>query len=272
MVAEEGIEKPVSIDEAIRRGRTQVMFPSMICLFAPLGLLLWGTDDLPGWVWAVALPGAFLASWLWWAVTIPRWRVWAIENVEDITELIFRAVSAQLMWLPGNFFEKTEIVPPALRQRQNRALRSALARESQAQPEEVEVLRSLVDPWLYPDRNRNSGFRWRGLGSAGWLLGTAGLGISAASTVTHFLYDSPLSSQGVLIVVGVGLGLTLWGRAADDVEWSVVVYWFCMYFGLLLANAVGRSYPWRGTELLSLAMAVVVGLGGFFGMRSKRRR
>jgi hypothetical protein len=56
--------------------------------------------------------GAFMSglpvAWAWWSISVPRWRVWAYERVEDIPLLKKRAVQVGLVWPDGHFFERTE--------------------------------------------------------------------------------------------------------------------------------------------------------------------
>jgi hypothetical protein len=54
----------------------------------------------------------FVAGWLWWSYTIPRWRKWALEQPGvNPEELQAAAEAALLVWPKGHFFEKTEIKP-----------------------------------------------------------------------------------------------------------------------------------------------------------------
>jgi hypothetical protein len=53
--------------------------------------------------------GGFVSAWLWWSVSIPKWRLWAYEHVVDLGKLKQSAVEVGLTWPDGNFFERTEI-------------------------------------------------------------------------------------------------------------------------------------------------------------------
>ena len=73
---------------------------------------------------AMAAAGAaFVVSWplawLTWSLLVPRWRVWAYERVEDLDQLKMNAVSVNLIWPEGHFFERTEIRTAKQRQRIN---------------------------------------------------------------------------------------------------------------------------------------------------------
>ncbi len=111
--------EPVSIGKAIRRGLIWVYGPFFPLLIGtPLLLVLAMAEtgkiiDVPSWlvnsVYLIAFVSAFAAPWLWWSYSVPKWRLWAYERVEDIPALISKAIAVGLVWPPGHFFEKTEI-------------------------------------------------------------------------------------------------------------------------------------------------------------------
>ena len=74
--------------------------------------------ELTGWVALASIFAPIAVGWLWWSFALPRWRVWALERVEDWDELIDQAVTYGLMWPPGHSFEKTEIKPQRIRERE----------------------------------------------------------------------------------------------------------------------------------------------------------
>ncbi len=57
----------------------------------------------------VSIPAGFVLAWLWWSLTVPKWRLWAYERVDDIAALKERAVAVGLTWSDGSVFEQTEI-------------------------------------------------------------------------------------------------------------------------------------------------------------------
>jgi hypothetical protein len=111
--------EPVTIKQAIAKGLAWVYGPFLplligIPLLLIFAVLVMGTvADLPSWlmnsVYLLALFFAIAAPWLWWSYSVPKWRLWAYERVENIPELIEEAVAVGLIWPPGHFFEKTEI-------------------------------------------------------------------------------------------------------------------------------------------------------------------
>jgi hypothetical protein len=54
---------------------------------------------------------AFLLAWLVWSISIPKWRIWAFENIDEKfhNQLKTEAIKAKLIWPDGHMFEKTEI-------------------------------------------------------------------------------------------------------------------------------------------------------------------
>ena len=107
----------LSIDEAIARGQRDVNWPVWGLLSIPAIIVVAGRH-IPEHVLAsnsvsaigvVAFPVCFISAWLWWSVSIPKWRLWAYERVDDIAELKRRAVEARLIWPDGSIFSRTEI-------------------------------------------------------------------------------------------------------------------------------------------------------------------
>ena len=50
-----------------------------------------------------------IVGWLWWSITVPRWREWARVNGADNERTQQLAVRTLLVWPKGWIFEKTEI-------------------------------------------------------------------------------------------------------------------------------------------------------------------
>jgi hypothetical protein len=50
-----------------------------------------------------------IVGWLWWSITVPRWREWAKANGADEERTQKLAERTLLVWPKGWFFEKTEI-------------------------------------------------------------------------------------------------------------------------------------------------------------------
>lgn len=60
----------------------------------------------------------FVAAWTWWSITVPKWRLWAYERVDDIPKLKEQAVAVGLTWPDGHVFENTEIKTEEQRRRE----------------------------------------------------------------------------------------------------------------------------------------------------------
>ncbi len=115
--------EPITPEEALDRAFWSVKAPSLGAMVGPwLGYAVLGefgvvpTYGFAGLVWFLPIfLAGFVAGWLVWSVQVPRWRLWAYARVESIQELKEMAVSSQLIWPEGHFFEKTEIAPRWLR-------------------------------------------------------------------------------------------------------------------------------------------------------------
>jgi hypothetical protein len=51
--------------------------------------------------------------WLWWSVSVPKWRIWAMERTDNWPSLERAAIERSLIWDDstwyGRMFSKTEI-------------------------------------------------------------------------------------------------------------------------------------------------------------------
>jgi hypothetical protein len=71
-------------------------------------------------LWTVAamvLIPSWLLAWLAWSILTPRWRLWAYERVDDIDELKRIALADRVLWPDGHIIHRSELTPPALRER-----------------------------------------------------------------------------------------------------------------------------------------------------------
>lgn len=113
----------VSVRRAILTGLLVVNGPVFVLLFGPLAVFSklidkHIVDRTYNWVGFVVFLGGFVLAWVWWAISVPRWRVWGYERVENIPLLKRRAVEVGLTWPDGHFFSKTEIKSQAIRMRE----------------------------------------------------------------------------------------------------------------------------------------------------------
>ena len=118
----------MSPSRAVLIGQAVVNGPVFLLLFGPASISWWligqpkyfGSSG--GLVVAAVAVGGFCAAWLWWSLSVPRWRVWAYERVSDLAQLKQLAVQGGLTWPDGWIFEKTEIKSKRLRDLEKAAL------------------------------------------------------------------------------------------------------------------------------------------------------
>jgi hypothetical protein len=96
--------------------------PVLVLLVGPLiAYTRSAGDNIPpsrAWVALVVFAAGFAGAWLWWALTVPVWRVWAHERTTDRNALIALSEIAGLTWPRGSAFAKTEIKSAAIRRRE----------------------------------------------------------------------------------------------------------------------------------------------------------
>lgn len=58
----------------------------------------------------IGLLSGFVAGWFYWSLTIPKWRIWAFNNVNmrEWRELKNQAIYERLIWPDNSIFNKTE--------------------------------------------------------------------------------------------------------------------------------------------------------------------
>lgn len=120
-------QNEITVNEAIKTGNVRVNGPVFLLIFAPVLLSIFlpkyiATNSFVG----ISLVVCIALAWLWWSWMLPKWRLWAFENVDDIEHLIDRAIQSNLMWPPGHFFQKTEIKTNLQKQKMERILRQKL--------------------------------------------------------------------------------------------------------------------------------------------------
>lgn len=104
----------LSVSKAIWVGLLVVNGPVLLLLVGPLFAFAYVIDhgivsrDY-NWVGLLVFLSGFLSAWLWWSVSIPKWRLWAYQRVTDIAVLKERAVEVGLTWPDNHIFGRTEI-------------------------------------------------------------------------------------------------------------------------------------------------------------------
>lgn len=107
----------MTVRRAVWVGTVVVNGPVLALCVGPLGAFAFAVDR--GWVsrdWNAAGLPVFLASvglaWLWWSVSVPRWRTWALARVDEPDALREAAVDVGLTWPAGHPLERTELRRP----------------------------------------------------------------------------------------------------------------------------------------------------------------
>lgn len=100
-------------EHAVRSGYWRVSLPVWLVMmgffFSPilvLGIEKAFDEDL--WIECVFIVLGIIASWAWWSVAAPRWRLWAYQRVEDLELLERLAVADKLVWPSTHPFTRTE--------------------------------------------------------------------------------------------------------------------------------------------------------------------
>jgi len=107
--------------QAIRRGLAIVSLPILPIIFLSAfaifaGLQYFNFAALLSFIVAVFI-GASLGC-LWGAWQAPRWRLWALQNVEDTQDLLPKAIAAGIINKPGHWLERFEIKSEAHREQE----------------------------------------------------------------------------------------------------------------------------------------------------------
>src|SRR5215510_3499474 len=100
-------------EAAVSRAFWTVKVPSLVLLFTPwVGFVILakvhcvpstGSAGLE--CFLAAFLGGFAAGWLAWSMLVPRWRLWAYQQVDDIEALKRAAAVAHVIWPQGHPFE-----------------------------------------------------------------------------------------------------------------------------------------------------------------------
>jgi hypothetical protein len=101
-----------SVDAALRRANLQLKVTpvAIMLLFMVAPFVVSEVVDVPiGWLFATGFIGGFVVGWMWWSIAVTRWRIWALQHVRNIHELMEVAVAEKFIWPKGHFFERTEI-------------------------------------------------------------------------------------------------------------------------------------------------------------------
>jgi hypothetical protein len=94
-----------------------------------------GAAPVVGPIW---LLGTFVLAWLWWSVTVVKWRLWALARTDNWQRLEAKAIEDGLIWnqntLCGRLFGRTEIWSRKDREREADLKRQQAHRAAGAHP------------------------------------------------------------------------------------------------------------------------------------------
>lgn len=144
----------VSVEDAIAKGKRRINYPVLgifligITLFSVLGF---DNHISAGFAITGALLCTLVLPWLYWSWAVPRWRLWAFENVRNVHKLQKKAVEEQIIWRKGHWCEKTEIWTAAQRikwaQLQEKFVRPDMFEDDYTIPSETQVYYSKVNSY-----------------------------------------------------------------------------------------------------------------------------
>jgi hypothetical protein len=101
----------VSADDAIRKGKKMLVYPTMLIVFLNLIMaFIFASNEFPKWVFIFFFVAAPILGWLYWSFYAPKWRIWAFENVRNVHELKRKAVRHKLLHNDADFSRKTMFV------------------------------------------------------------------------------------------------------------------------------------------------------------------
>jgi hypothetical protein len=90
--------------KAVFIGHLVVNIPVLIIMFS----IFFGGIIIAPLIWWLFLILGFVLAWIWWSITVPRWRKWALRNGASAEKLQKYAEITGLVWPKGWIFEKTE--------------------------------------------------------------------------------------------------------------------------------------------------------------------
>jgi pyrimidine-nucleoside phosphorylase len=93
-------------EKAVAVGTFVVNLPVLAIMIGGFVVSSW---LLHGWVALIGSIASIAVAWLYWSLTVPRWRLWAMRSGADAELTQILAQRAGLVWKRGSMFEKTEI-------------------------------------------------------------------------------------------------------------------------------------------------------------------
>lgn len=101
----------MTVKKAILRGHLVVNIPVLIIMIgtAFVFIIITNVYNLPQGFPLIGFGLGFILAWLYWSLSITKWKIWAFERVRNVHELKSRAILEGLIWKDDHIFGKTEI-------------------------------------------------------------------------------------------------------------------------------------------------------------------
>lgn len=114
---------PMTPSKAVRLGLLWVNGPVLLLLLGPAFVFAFLSSrriiaHSHVWLGAPVFLAGFVMAWLWWSLSVPRWRLWAYARVADIPALKAEALRVGLTWPDDSPFARTEIKSQHQRQQE----------------------------------------------------------------------------------------------------------------------------------------------------------
>lgn len=141
------MNEPELIAQTLKRGNYFVNIPAGAILamgFALVAFSLPENDTQTYWPVVFVVVGAFVLAWLYWAIAITRWKLWAYARVNNINELKRQAIETKLIWPDDSFFSKLSIETAANKQKLKQLEEQALIRLSIKKADDASITDALL--------------------------------------------------------------------------------------------------------------------------------
>ncbi|MGH6882354.1 hypothetical protein [Hypericibacter sp.] len=107
----------LTVGKVILAGVFGVVVPTMAlittAIFILSDLVGFTLGEMPGTIFYICLFLAVALGWLWWSISVPRWRLWALERADDWPRVKWWAVATGIVWTDktswGRLMGRTEI-------------------------------------------------------------------------------------------------------------------------------------------------------------------
>ena len=107
----------ITVNQAIGIGMLVVNVPVPALICAPMWALVPYASRIGNarglgiavLLFCISFAAGIAVAWLWWALAVPKWRLWAYERVIDIPLLRVHAERMGLNWPDGHLLSRSEI-------------------------------------------------------------------------------------------------------------------------------------------------------------------